>query len=341
LQINDFAAQATAPAAIPIGTWTHYEGVYQPSQYVRFYVNGVLVDEDTSSVPASLNDTGDVLAVGDRQNGCGCYFPGLIDDVRIYNYARTPAQVAWDYNNGKPIAHWKLDECSGTTAYDSVATPSGKRNDGTITIGASGSQTSAGNCATTDTSAAWYNGRDGKYNASLNFDGTDDYVQMADNNIFDFGTGDFTIAAWINQNAGGNPLPAVVSHYDFSTGPIMYAGYDSGNPDALACEPNNPQLARGTTNLRGTGWHHIACIRSAGVMYAYVDGKLEGQGNNTANVASTNPVNIGKSSHVSGEEFSGQIDDVRVYNYALTATQIRTVYNEDAAVRFGPLTGSP
>jgi hypothetical protein len=39
--------------------------------------------------------------------------------------------------------------------------------------------------------------------------------------------------------------------------------------------------------------------------------------------------------------FNGQIDDVRIYNYALTATQIKTLYNENAAVRFGPLTGSP
>ncbi len=39
--------------------------------------------------------------------------------------------------------------------------------------------------------------------------------------------------------------------------------------------------------------------------------------------------------------YNGQMDDVRVYNYALTQAQIRTVYNENAAIRFGPLTGSP
>ena len=40
------------------------------------------------------------------------------------------------------------------------------------------------------------------------------------------------------------------------------------------------------------------------------------------------------------EEFvNGLIDDVRVYNYALTPLQIKTVYNENSAVRFGPNTG--
>jgi hypothetical protein len=39
--------------------------------------------------------------------------------------------------------------------------------------------------------------------------------------------------------------------------------------------------------------------------------------------------------------FNGKIDDVRVYNYALTATQVRTLLNDNSAVRFGPPSGSP
>ena len=41
-----------------------------------------------------------------------------------------------------------------------------------------------------------------------------------------------------------------------------------------------------------------------------------------------------------GEYFNGQIDDVRIYNYTLTASQIKTLYN-DGAVRFGPASGTP
>jgi len=39
-------------------------------------------------------------------------------------------------------------------------------------------------------------------------------------------------------------------------------------------------------------------------------------------------------------EFSGQIDDAKIFNYALTATQVKTLYN-DGAIRFGPVTGIP
>jgi hypothetical protein len=42
-----------------------------------------------------------------------------------------------------------------------------------------------------------------------------------------------------------------------------------------------------------------------------------------------------------GDQYDGQMDDVMLFNYALTPAQIRTLYNQNAAVRFAPVTGSP
>src|SRR5439155_14107613 len=145
--------------------WYHISVTQQGTSYV-LYVNGIAVKSSNAS---SINTT-------DVCDGIGSFssdkFDGSIDDVRVYNYARTPAQIAWDYNRGGPVGLWKFDECTGSTAYDL----SGQGNNGTINIGGSGSQTTAGNCVTTDAAAAWYNGKDGKYNSSLNFDGSDDVV---------------------------------------------------------------------------------------------------------------------------------------------------------------------
>ena len=143
------------------------------------------------------NDSGS-LFIG-RYETASQRLNGSLDDVRVYNYARTPAQVAWDYNRGGPVGLWKLDECTGTTAYDA----SGKGNNGTITIAGSGSQTTAGNCVTTDTAAAWYNGRNGKFNSSLNFDGTDDFVNI-DGIAADIQSGSATIAFWFQPAATFN-----------------------------------------------------------------------------------------------------------------------------------------
>src|SRR5690606_37356085 len=94
--------------------------------------------------------------------------------VKIYNYARTPAQIAYDYNRGAPVAWYRFDECEGTTIKDH----SGNGNNGTLNIGASGTQTSIGTC---ETSGAWSNGSEGKINSSMSFDGVDDYVRITEN----------------------------------------------------------------------------------------------------------------------------------------------------------------
>jgi hypothetical protein len=54
----------------------------------------------------------------------------------------------------------------------------------------------------------------------------------------------------------------------------------------------------------------------------------------------TDPFRVGSTSDTSAQWFSGLIDDVRLYRYPLTASQIKTVMN-GGAVRFGPQTGSP
>ena len=41
------------------------------------------------------------------------------------------------------------------------------------------------------------------------------------------------------------------------------------------------------------------------------------------------------------EWFPGQIDEVRIFNYALTSTQVKNLFNQGSAIRFGPATGSP
>src|SRR5690606_3184093 len=62
-----------------------------------------------------------------------------------------------------------------------------------INIGASGSQGTAGTC---QTSGAWANGKDGKFNGSLNFDGTDDYVAIPDSSSLSVGD-TFSITVWV------------------------------------------------------------------------------------------------------------------------------------------------
>jgi hypothetical protein len=92
------------------------------------------------------------------------------------------------------ISHWKLDEGSGSTTYDSVGD-----NDGTIY------------------GATWTSGQ---IEGALSFDGVDDYVDIGDKASLDFGMDDFTLSAWIktSMSAGGTIINKRAKGY--------YAGYD-------------------------------------------------------------------------------------------------------------------
>src|SRR5690606_1898373 len=134
----------------------------------------------------------------------GWSFDGLIDDVKIYNYARTEEQILEDMYGGHPIestenpvpkvtqvfggdnedgtiidgagappiAHWTFDEKTGTTVEDK----SGNGNNGTVN------------------GATW---TQGKYGSGLSFDGEDDYVRSANNITFNTSTDSYTLSAWI------------------------------------------------------------------------------------------------------------------------------------------------
>ena len=169
---------------LPKEEWSHVVCTVDPSASTDFhiYINGVEASySSTANGTSPDDDDTENFRLGANHDGSQD-FNGLIDEVKVYDYVRTPAQIAWGYNRGKPIGYWKLDECSGTTAYDSGS----QGNNGTITIGAEGDNSSAGTCSGSS-GEAWYEGAAGKYSASLDFDNSDDYVTIGDLTLLEAG----------------------------------------------------------------------------------------------------------------------------------------------------------
>ncbi|RLJ10179.1 MAG: hypothetical protein DRP15_00895, partial [Candidatus Aenigmatarchaeota archaeon] len=129
--------------------WIHVVAVYNGSDS-SVYKNGVDVTEwgteDNDWATSSVH-----LLVGRESADWEGGFNGRIDEVRIYNRALSAEEIRYHYNRGGPVAHWRFDEGSGSTVYDSTS----NNNDGTIN------------------GASWVTG---KYGAALKFDGVDDYV---------------------------------------------------------------------------------------------------------------------------------------------------------------------
>jgi hypothetical protein len=319
------------------GKWHHFVGTYDGSSNasgMKIYFDGKQIATTTSfnNLSATITTTAP-LQLGQRYNA-NQLFIGQLDQAQIYNYALSASQVAWNYNRGMPIAYWKMNECQGSSIYDS----SGNGLTGTINMGVL-DITSVGTCATSGT--AWGNGATGKYNASVSFDDSDDYISVASPNL---PTGDFSYSAWFNSTGGSDVILAVS---DGSGGDELRIRKDSSN--IIQVLLNNTQRIQTTQSVTLGVWNHVVVTRSGSVVKAYINGRLDPTTgtDGTALNFSTCPLLIGADNDTSGctsstaNFFKGQIDEVQVFNYPLTDAQVKLLYNQNSAVRFGPSTGTP
>ena len=309
---------------ISLNQWHHIEYVMN-SGTASIYIDGI----NQAIESGGYGSDGIYSAIGGGY-GSGYDGNGLIDEVKIYNYARTQAQIAWDYNKGKPVGWWKMDECQGGTIHDS----SGFGNNGTWYGTGGGTQTSVGTCTTSGT--AWYNGRTGKRNASLNFDGTNDYVSKA-NVSLDFSRS-FSFGAWIKTSTLASYKGIMSKWSDLATAPYISI-HGSGGSIRFECSDvgSNTRYLDWSNAISGVAdsqWHFIFFTYDRNYVKSYKDGVYQ----NTSTAWTYGCGNTAADTFFIGTfwagSFNGQIDDVRVYNYALTASQIKDVYG-GGAVRFG------
>jgi hypothetical protein len=88
---------------VPLNTWVHVAGVYEPGVAMRIYINGTLSNSQTVGIPTSQFNAPVNVQIGSLADGVSgacsnCRFDGTIDDVRIYNRALTTAEVLQLYS---------------------------------------------------------------------------------------------------------------------------------------------------------------------------------------------------------------------------------------------------
>jgi regulation of enolase protein 1 (concanavalin A-like superfamily) len=200
--------------------------------------------------------------------------------------------------NAGLVAHWALDDGSGLIATDSMGEDNG----------------------TLDGEVSWTTGIIG---GALDFHGggaATARVSIPDEAAIDFSaTSSFTLTAWVEPGNTPGKYSEVISK---SRGVSPW--YE------LGIDPANNWVFRGTaSDVEGTpvasGWHHLACVQNgaAGTRTLYVDGVPVATG--TAQAANGTGELVFAEADTVSESFSGVIDDVRIYNLALTGPQIATL----------------
>ncbi|MBN2593007.1 MAG: hypothetical protein JXA81_05820 [Sedimentisphaerales bacterium] len=202
------------------------------------------------------------------------------------------------------IAYWKLDEAEDIVAYNTIG-----ENDG-ILFGY----------------PVWQPA-EGKRGGSLELDGIDDYIKT--NFVLSPAGGVFSVFAWIK---GGGPGQVIISQVDgFGWIGETWLGMDAVN-GYLMTGLVPPLLGRFITQPLGSQtiinddqWHHIGFVWDGAYRSLYADGTEVAKDvlSQAALKSATGGLYIGAGKNLdAGTFFSGLIDDVRIYNRALTTEQI-------------------
>ena len=214
----------------------------------------------------------------------------------------------WSFTTGSQVALWKLDETSGNIAKDSAG-----NNNGTL-VGDPQWQSSAG-----------------KIGGALEFDGDGDFVKIGDESDFDMAD-QITVSAWIKVNQFDKEWQAVIAKGDSA-----WRIQRNQNEDSLEFACSGLKIPSGAPwgNLFGKKsvndgqWHHVVCIYDGSKMYIIIDGNEDSSQSASGGINTNNePVYIGENSENTGRCWNGLIDDVRVYNYALTKEEVEALSNQ-------------
>jgi hypothetical protein len=211
-----------------------------------------------------------------------------------------------------PVAAYSFNDGAGTTVADSSS-----NNNAGILVGA----------------PTWSTG---KYGGGLLFDGISDYVDLGSGSTLQV-TGSMTVSAWINPAAFPYDDAAIVSKRDANeVGYQLDTTIDTG-PRTIGFKLTNisggHMFRYGASVLPTNQWYHVAGVYDAAAqtLTVYLNGQVD-NGVLVGPVTSSQEdsalhTNIGKRAGNGGFEFNGVIDEVRIYNRALSASEIQQDMN--------------
>jgi Concanavalin A-like lectin/glucanases superfamily/Bacterial Ig domain len=280
----------------------------------------------TVSVTASATDSGGVAGVQFKLDGANL---GAED-------TSTPYSVAWNTlsaaNGQHTLSAVARDNAGNTTASASVQVnvsntgPPGLVaaygfNEGSGTVVGDSSGTGNNGAAT---STSW--NASGRFGGALQFNGTSSLVTIPHTSSLGL-TGGMTIEAWVRPTALLAWNTVVLKEHQVGLAYSLYANGDTANPSSYLRIAGAEHSVHGTAPVALNTWTHLAATYDGATMRFFVNGTQVGAQPRTGNIeASTNALYIG-GNQFWGEHFTGLIDEVRVYNRALTAAQIQTDMN--------------
>lgn len=235
---------------------------------------------------------------------------GALDSADAALTVVAPAKFAANVMAAGPVAYWPFNETSGQTASDFAGGFDGTYG-GFPTNGAVGPRPPT------------YVGFDSA-NTAYTFNGANAYIQAPD--ALDVNHNAFTISVWILVNTWNKDWQAIVTKGDNS-----WRLHRNSNTDFIGFGTTglgNQDLA-GTRSVNDGQWHHVVAVYDGAKKSIYIDGTLDASVATTGTVSANNyPVRIGENAQATGRYFDGRIDEVALFNRALSEAEITGLYTQ-------------
>ena len=315
--------RAYSNTIVPLNVWKNITLTYQlSSQTLKTYIDGVL-NSTTTSIPTPNAANSVAMKIGTDAAGNPYFFHGKIDDISIYNRALTQQEISTIPVSCLPA----YVPTSGLVGYwpfcGNANDESGNGNNGTVN----------GATLTSD--------RFGNVNSAYDFNGTSDFIDVADNTALRLNSTDFTISVWINETSRASTQESIISKRTAA----------NGNGYILNIE-GSVQPIPGLTNFHVSGggdpraysntivplnvWKNITLTYqlSSQTLKTYIDGVLNSTTTSipTPNAANSVAMKIGTDAAGNPYFFHGKIDDISIYNRALTQQEITNLYTSTVPV---------
>ena len=321
-QTNNTKIICAGPASISSNQWYHLAATLDGTN-IKLYVDGSLVDTQTYDGTIKINATNTKIGVFSDSNNN--FFEGKIADVRYYDTDLTSTDISDIYNGTNIttnlVGHWLTDN-------DDVEDKAGT-NDGTNF----GSTYSYDNPPMDLIPSR---------QASRDFSGVSQHVGMSD--VVSIGTGSLSWSCWLNADSTANTRGIVRMGRSSSIGNARYDGLQillvTSKISGYLIDYNNSGnvfAIQSSSNAVVGKWHHavVSLDANAQTLELFIDGVSEGSVSLSSihpwDITAQDPPSIGAREIADGnftaDEFNGRIADVRLYDSALTLTEVLAIYN--------------
>ena len=303
--------------------WVHIVMVFDGietgnSNRLKAYINGAEVSLTyDGTIPSTTGTPAQNLHLGGRGRS-GSELNGSLDQVRIFNEALTPLEVEALYTEELCICDGTVDtlQILGDTSCIATYQLDGNAND------------LSGNYSGTPTDVSY---GVGEFDLAGVFNGSSSRINLNSSVI---GTNNnFTINVWI-KTANSSQDCFIISSNDGGTGWYQMSASGTETAKVYAYRGANVEFGNITDIFNGNWRMLTMTFDNSYVVKAYLDGVFVNQGTGTAIPNSPDNLMIGCRRSSSPEIFfDGSIDQVRIFNKALSSSEVTTLYNETACTK--------